>query len=866
MLAGVFDMRTKLAAVALVLAIAAAAYAGFAEDAFAKQLQVVTSRGNVFTVKVDIPTNSTHTVLVINSTQIINSTQVINNTNPGITFPMEIVTKNAEGHIVYGNGTSGAEKPLDPYTFPGEFEFAAVVLDADAKNTMPIPKLLAKYEMVNDDSLNWIEDTDTGDNILVPLDVDPATYGNGWKVEGDWTVLDNTSGESRKTQASIDLPLNEQLTMKGDISSGMTVQIISVVRPFNPNTVSYYSQYVSSSSSSLEKKYFEYDGPTFSYFGSKYIPKQCTWWPNSLTYQGFKTNYPSPGQGLGPNHIVYNGYGPTNVATSAGCAIQPHITTYINGPGSNIGFDGDRWTGYTIYGEMLRSTSGLTLYPNVYALGCQSSTHISVTTSYREGGSSGIHTVNVPYTKTPTVTCVSEHGYQKITRIDIPGESIRKKIERVGYGSAPTLTFYVPVTASVRIDIPQIPPTIQVLHSFSGQDISHPFTMQSYSGNLYLRTVGGDATSTAQIKVFEGEEIPPAFIVTNMPENAPYRITADGITIISGLTSSAGGIEVTPADMDFDFFEGKNLELTIWPDSLSRRGGSSDAVMFDAYNKETKDFRWHVPIIYVAESMLQVSIDQDGMDIAGVILEGGSDISFDGRQGLYNDGDELLVPLYPDANAIAIRVNGEWADGILADIQQFPHSVRMTEAENSATKYAFSNDLGFTVARASDRIAAFANSTGDMQIQFVNAKASGSAEFPFDSYYYGNFTPPGAPDTEECFVYDRCGVWVDSATHADPTSVSWGPITQWVIDNNPAGVQQVMAAQGPLTVYVNAYVNGEWVQGQTIFESTDVTVVPAITWTGTSYTSTTAAWSTAWKTTMQPCACRSRQATLWSLW
>ena len=190
-------------------------------------------------------------------------------------------------------------------------------------------------------------------------------------------------------------------------------------------------------------------------------------------------------------------------------------------------------------------------------------------------------------------------------------------------------------------------------------------------------------------------------------------------------------------------------------------------------------------------------------------------------------GTSCLSRCIPDANAIAIRVNGEWADGILADIQQFPHSVRMTEAENSATKYAFSNDLGFTVARASDRIAAFANSTGDMQIQVRQCQGRpDSAEFPFDSYYYGNFTPPGAPDTEECFVYDRCGVWVDSATHADPTSVSWGSITQWVIDNNPAGVQQVMAAQGPLTVHVNAYVNGEWVQGQTIFESTDVTVVP----------------------------------------
>ena len=792
-------MRTKLAAAIVVFAVLGAAYAGFAEDAFAKQLQIVTSRGNVFTVKVDIPTNSTHTV------QIINNTQVINNTNPGITFPMEIVTKNAEGHIVYGNGTIGAEKPLDPYTFPDEFEFAAVVLDTDTKNSMPIPKLLAKYEMVNDDSLNWIEDTDTGDNILIPLDVDPNTYVNGWKVEGDWTVLDNTPGESRKTQASIDLPLNEQLTMKGEISSGMSVQIISVVQPYNPNTVSSYSERVSSSSSSMEKEYIRYDGPSLGSHGW-----HCYgYWPNELTEQVFWTNKGGHFR-VYPIHI--HNYDRNNGATSAGCPIE--------GARDPDGFIGNTATGFVTHAKVLTGAYGLTFSPNVYALGCQSSTHLSVTASYRQGTT----TVSVPYTGTPTISCTSEGGYQKITRISIPSQSIRMDMESFS-GRPFTKTLHVPLSASVRIDIPYIPPIIQVLHAFSGQDISHPFTMQSYSGNLYLRTVGGDATSAAQIKAFVGQEVPPAFIVTNMPENAPYRITADGIAIISGLTSNSGSIEITPADMDFDFFGDKDLELVIWPDSMSRRGGG-DAVMFDAYNKETKDFRWHVPMIYVAESMLQVSIDQDGMDIAGVILEGGSDISFDDLQGLYNDGDELFVPLYPDANAIAIRVNGEWADEILADIQQFPHSVWMTDAENAATGFGFGDELGFTVARASDRIAAFANDTGDMQVRFVNARASGSAEFQVNVLSYsGSLVPPGAPDTKGCFVHDRCGAWANNGTHVDVASVDWDTM-QGIADYRPSKLQQIVAAQGPLTAYVNAYVNGEWIKGQTIFESTDVTVVP----------------------------------------
>ena len=692
-------MRARwLACMVMLAVVVAAAYAGFAEDALAKQLQITTSRGNVFTVKTDIPVNSTHTV------QIINSTQVINNTNPGITFPMDIVTRNAEGHIVYGNGTIGVEKPLDPYTHPNEFEFAAIALDTDTKNTMQIPKLLAKYEMVNDDSLNWIEDTDTGDNILIPLNVDPNVYENGWKIDGDWTVLENDPGESRKTQASINLPLNELLTMKGEISSGMAVEIISVVQPYNPNTVSYYSERVSSSSSSMEKEYIKYDGEPLGSHGW-----HCSgYWPNELTEQVFWTN-------KGGHYRVYpihiHNYDKNSDATSAGCPIE--------GARDPENFIGNVATGFITHANVLTGAYGLTFSPNVYALGCQSSTHLSVTASYRQGTT----TVSVPYTGMPTISCTSEGGYQKITRISIPSQSISVDMESFS-GRPFTKTLHVPLSASVRIDIPYIPPIIQVLHTFSGQDFSRPFTMSPYSGNLYLRTAGGDATSTAQIKAFVGQEVPPAFIVTNMPPNAPYRIAADGITIISGLTSNVGDIEITPADMDFGFFEGRNPELTIWPDSLARRGGG-DAVMFDTYNKEVKDVRWHDSRIYVAESMLEVEIDQNNMDVRGVALAGQQGISFDYLRGLYGSGDKFYIPIYPGAHNVAILVNGTWADGDLDNIQMFPVSARMTDAEHAATAYAFSNDLGFTVSRASDRIAAFADNTGNMQVRFVNAEASG---------------------------------------------------------------------------------------------------------------------------------------------
>ena len=88
---------------------------------------------------------------------------------------------------------------------------------------------------------------------------------------------------------------------------------------------------------------------------------------------------------------------------------------------------------------------------------------------------------------------------------------------------------------------------------------------------------------------------------------------------------------------------------------------------------------------------------------------------------------------------------------------------------------------------------------------------------------------------------------------------------QWMIDSNLSGMQQVMAAQGPLTVYVNAYVNGEWIQGQTIFESSDVTVVPGDFLERRFIYGNNGGLVYNMQDGTQPCWCRSRQAISWSL-
>lgn len=800
-------MKAKLAILAIVAAVIIVGSVGMLDEAFAKQFQIVTSRGNVFTM--DEPPQANHTLQIINNTQIVNNTQILNNTLQPFTLPMEIVVRDSlPGRVNYGNGIIGTDvEPQSQIPVPGGFEFASMVLDTDPSTAIPIPSVLAEYEMnPAGDNIIFIVETGGGDNILEPLSVNPVTYQNGWKLtpDGKWTVLENTPGESRRTSSTIDLPTNELITLKGNISSGMSVSIYSYVPGLNGGITSWSGSDVSSTDGT--KKLAIIDDPDVAVGprGHCGYNGQCSYWPSGDLYKkNFCTNFPSPRIGLGPNPITY--HGDNRVATSAGCAYESHLPTT-----GNRAFDGDRYPGSFTYAQGAGGVYGAVIrVPDIYAYGCQSSVTVSVSSSYKQGTG----TVSVPYAGSPTISCTTSGSYQKITQVRVPGFSIEID-QRDDHGTTGNdFTIYPKISASVRITN-LAPSGTSTQHGiFAGESVNQPFTIPPYQGTLYMKTVGGDSQSTAQIKVFRGNDIPPALVISSMQANMPYQITSDGDVLVSGLTSSIGSIRLTPTDLgmteiEFENIDATNTELTIWPDSMAQRGGQN-SVMFDTHAGEVTDFRWTADIISIPYIMVKVTPDQS-IQVEDVEITNTAEVDYDYLDGQYNAGDEFFVPVFLGSKQIIITADGKQASEYFKDIP--PTSTRAQFATNEVVvEDSGPGDAGYVVARTSDYYPVFVSQDGNVEIT-LSSQVSGNGTFPLQYNRDWQIDQPGAPGTRECFLNDECGLWAEATNYIDVTSADYTG-NEWVLTYFEHSMNDTIRAQGPITTYVNVYKNGEWVTG-----------------------------------------------------
>ena len=611
------------------------------DDAFAKQFQIVTARGNIFTL-IEPPAP-----IIITNLQIFNVTTTLNNTLDETRLSMKIVDlKNANGYLIYGRGTIGVEMPIAQNTNPdSEFEFAAVVLSDDVSHTSDVPELMARYEMSADGSLNFIESLGGKPNILNPQGVNPY-YTGGWlKDDNDWTIY---GFESRKinTVNIDDLPVGELLTMKGDISRNTVVQIISYYQPQGPNgDKSSYSTTVSSRPNlkvlySLDMGVYGSSGTTGKQH--KYNP-QCSYWPSTLVKHGFWSNYPDGG--------IHS------AASSSGCTHDPgRYTDRIK----RIDYDSSRRMDVWTYMHVLSRSYSLTVYPNVYANGCQAYVTVSVTAGYQIGSGG---TTTVPYTQSPSVSCEKHGAYWKVKSVSIPPMTNTLWVDDYE-NNRYKKTVKVPLNVRVSVDLPQLTPRVTVLETFTGNNFSDQFTMNSYTGDLKLRLIG-PSTATAKVKVFKGIDSPEAFIVTGAPANAPFRLTVGGAGILSGMTSNDGMIHVTSEEMDFTPYKNaKNIKITMWPNAMFGRTDTANygdnSVLFDTQNRESILFNSSPNVITIPKVFVNVEFPKNNTSIKDVMtVDRNTDVDHDYFDGIYDYDDELYVPIFFKTNEISIIVNNK---------------------------------------------------------------------------------------------------------------------------------------------------------------------------------------------------------------
>ena len=222
-------MKTRVLVVIAVFA-ACMASVGLTDEALAKQIQVVTARGNVFSladVEVGWMNNNTGGTTIINN--IINNAP--NSTGAGVGFGYlpQIVIHDTPGAIMmWGNTTHAGHGAERPYMREGVLGFAGMVEQDDRSVTIQLPSLSGEYRLQGEDRL-------TGSNHVIE-----DTYSS-WDDAGGWLELagdPNIGGPNTVVARLNDYQLTRQpINVTGWASPGTTVQIVSSPNDLTQHTI-----------------------------------------------------------------------------------------------------------------------------------------------------------------------------------------------------------------------------------------------------------------------------------------------------------------------------------------------------------------------------------------------------------------------------------------------------------------------------------------------------------------------------------------------------------------------------------------------------------------------------------------------------
>ena len=225
-------MKALFLSIMIIFAVCITVSAGLAEDAFAKQIQVVTARGNVFSLvdsEVGWMNNGTGGTTII--TNVINNTTVINNTGAGVGFgylPQIVIHDTPGAMMLWGNSTHAGHGAERPYMREGTLDFAGIVKQDDRSVTIPLPAFSGEYRLQGEDRL-------TGSNDIIE-----DTYSS-WDNTGGWLELtgDSTIGGPNTAVARLqDYQFTRQpINITGWASPGTTVSIVSSPNDLTQHTV-----------------------------------------------------------------------------------------------------------------------------------------------------------------------------------------------------------------------------------------------------------------------------------------------------------------------------------------------------------------------------------------------------------------------------------------------------------------------------------------------------------------------------------------------------------------------------------------------------------------------------------------------------
>ncbi len=322
---------------------------------------------------------------------------------------------------------------------------------------------------------------------------------------------------------------------------------------------------------------------------------------------------------------------------------------------------------------------------------------------------------------------------------------------------------------------------LKPLSTFTAANFETQYTIPVTPGPLYVIMKGDNS-------IIKAESYNPTtdslLKIYGLPANTIYQITKNSITGVEGVTDgSSSGLQLNSQQITIAQQDDPGVTLLLYPSSMYYRGPFSTAV-FDLQHLNITHLSTSSDQVYVPFAYIQIPVAVPAT-ITDVKIN--HDVTLGYLDGNYSPGSSLFVPIIPGEQEVDITVNGQTL---------------------SIPLNAIENPVGLKAIPVITNTNAQYSSTGQITSIDVNTVTSAFAI---------------APNTGRMFATAALRVSGESSLTSD--------VSMYFVPNPPPPPRP----RDPLSVYVDVYVNGQFVKSDLIYYDSDPIFSPLQAMNGLTY-------------------------------
>ena len=329
------------------------------------------------------------------------------------------------------------------------------------------------------------------------------------------------------------------------------------------------------------------------------------------------------------------------------------------------------------------------------------------------------------------------------------------------------------------------------------------FIVQPTSGGTTIKTSTYDPATQLFLQV------------TGLPANVPYQILENGIIGLQGITGSDGSLRLSAAQM---VAGGQSLsgELDIYPNSPTYVGNIGTAV-YDSVNNIVFNISSGTPLLYTPFAYVLIPMPA-ASNISNVLVNSGTTISLPYLSKSYVPGSSMMVPIIPGLKTISFNINGSPITINLSTVMASTGISIVTPGTSSNSAYSTTGSSVKVSADTGGEAVAIAPKDGTMYA-LVSSQVSADTSFTTSATY--NYQ-----STQTQYIY---GVYDYKIGRYVPSTCPQWQFQEYGCTDNTNILASTSAHAGPLTVYVDTYVNGVLTDSQIVYHNTQPQILQSTT-------------------------------------